>query len=65
MAKDPTAADRQRRYRERLKFGVVPVQVELTYATIEKLIDNGEIPSQDAEDKNIVSRVISRLINDD
>lgn len=60
-----TAATRQRRYRQRQRFGrgIVPVEVDLI-ALSEALIESGYLRLDEATDFNAVCRATSRFLEE-
>ena len=57
-----TAAKRQRRYRQRQKFGLRVFPVVLDDADLARLIDNGWLDEREGLDSNCVASAIESLV---
>jgi len=56
------AAERQRRYRERRRRGVLIAWAELTPECIEAMIARGRLPAADTTDARSLGAAVSRLV---
>lgn len=59
---DQTRAERQRRYRQRQKFGLRVFNVVLDDADLERLIDNGWLEEREGLDCDCVAGAIEGLV---
>ena len=64
MTNDPTRNERQRKYRQRLRTGVLPTPVDVSPVVVERLIEIGELSPADSEDKNRRDAAISKLLGE-
>ncbi|WP_158285693.1 hypothetical protein [Pseudohoeflea suaedae] len=65
MAKDPTAAERMRRLRERQRSGKMPVLVDVDEVqAVEFLIAVGWLPEELADDKRVFALALSFWLKD-
>jgi hypothetical protein len=64
--RDPTAAERQRRFRQRLKSRtVVASSVEVPVKVLEVMLDAGVISDQETQDGRMLGQALGRLFRRD
>jgi len=62
VLRDPTGAERARRYRERQKCGIRVVPVELDIDTLENLIARGRLDAECATDERLLAESLALLL---
>ena len=59
---DSTAANRQKRYRERQRASVAIVSIPVNEAMVEQLIANGHLSPEEAENRQSIGRSIVKAL---
>lgn len=58
------ATARQRRYRRRLRDGVMPIQIDITADTVDMLVVLRWLAERDVGDKTAIARAVEAMLAD-